>query len=303
MRGFGERLEDREGEEETTFDHPDDDREAETNGLEWDDTTFDYHDAMENLDEMREADRDLGRAIGVEKGKKTNIKKSILFELGYKLNKGDGKKSTELFNRLGLTESEKSENVIGMKFDNVKIIILKSKKFKFSENVKFRSKINEFENLAREAREEHERTAVSDIEEEIPGVYVDDKHAGSVLRDSSERLNEEISDRSDRIIPLLTVNEIREFRGILNLDLPTPEEEEQGITVGTKINLAKEEGKYWENKANDVEGDPQKQALYESIAEVAKLKADELRLFKTGKRNRTKYFGEETKNKNGQKEI
>ena len=48
--------------------------------------------------------------------------------------------------------------------------------------------------------------------------------------------------------------------------------------MGTKINLAKEEGKYWENKVNDIEGDPQKQALYESIAEVAKLKADELRL-------------------------
>ena len=139
MRGLGEPPEeDRTGKEETTFDHPDDDREAETDNLEWDDTTFDYQDAMENLDEMREADRDLGRAIGVEKGKKTNIKKSILFELGYKLNKGDGKKSTELFNRLGLTESEKSENVIGMKFDNVTIIILKSKKFKFSENVKFR---------------------------------------------------------------------------------------------------------------------------------------------------------------------
>ena len=48
--------------------------------------------------------------------------------------------------------------------------------------------------------------------------------------------------------------------------------------MGIKINLGKEEGKNRENKANDVKGDPQKQTLYESIADVAKLKADELRL-------------------------
>ena len=46
-------------EAETTF--VDDDRDEETNELEWDDTTFDYPDdnMRENLDEMREADRDL----------------------------------------------------------------------------------------------------------------------------------------------------------------------------------------------------------------------------------------------------
>ena len=189
---------------------------------------------------MREADRDLGRGLGAKRRKITDIKKSILFELGYKLRKGDGKNSTALFDRLKLTMSEKSGDVNGMKFDGIKIIILKSKEFKFSENVKFRSKINEFENLAREAKEEHEKTAVSDIEESIPNVYVDDEHAESILNNSSERLDEEISDRSDKIDK---IDEIREFRGILNLDLPTLEEEEQGITVGIKINLAKEEGK------------------------------------------------------------
>ena len=110
-----------------------------------------------------------------------------------------------------------------MKFDGVKIIILKKNEFKFSENVKFGSKINEFENLAREARKEHERTGFSDIEEEIPGVYVDDEHAESILSDSLERLDEEISDRSDRIVPLLSENEAQEFTGLLKVELPTLE--------------------------------------------------------------------------------
>ena len=38
----------------------------------------------------------------------------------------------------------------------------------------------------------------------------------------------------------------------------------------------KGEETYWKNKANRVEGDPQKSKLYETVAEVAKLKADEL---------------------------
>ena len=45
-----------------------------------------------------------------------------------------------------------------------------------------------------------------------------------------------------------------------------------------KLEVLKIEENNWRNKANQVEGDPQKQALYESIADVAKLKADELRL-------------------------
>ena len=124
----GEPPEDQNKEEETTFNHPDKD-----DDLEWDDTTFDYpdDDVRENLDGMREADRNLGRGLGAKHKKITNIKKSILFELGYKLRKGDGKNSTELFDRLKLTKSEKSGDANGMKFDGVKIIILKKKKLYF----------------------------------------------------------------------------------------------------------------------------------------------------------------------------
>ena len=255
------------GEAETTFDD-----EEESNELEWDDTTFGDpdDDLRENLDEMRETDRDLGRAIGAKRKKITEIKKETLFELGYKLRKDDGKKSAELFNRLKLTMDEKTGDVNGMKFDNVKIIILgKNKKYKFSENVKFRLKIDEFRILAEEAWMEHERTAVSDIEEVVPDVFVDDEHAKSILRNSFEKLNEEISDREDRIVASLTGQELREFNGLLD---------PKGRTVEEKLNALKIEENNWMKRANDVEGDPRRKELYESIAEVAKLKTDQLRL-------------------------
>ena len=257
--------------QETTFNHPVDD-----DNLEWDDTTFDYPDddgnnfeeRRKNLDVMRKANRELGYRLGAKGRKITNIKKSVLWELGYKLKKGDGNNTRSLFDGLKLTEGENG-NVNGMKFDGVKIIVLKGKEFKFSENVKFRSKVNEFQDLAREAGKEHEGTADAEIEKSIPDVYVDDNHAESIRTNSLERLEEEISDRSDRIIPLLTENEIREFRGLLNI---------KGPTLESKLETLKGEETYWKNKANRVEGDPQKSLLYETIAEVAKLKADQLRL-------------------------
>ena len=269
-------LEDRGG-AETAFDD-----EEESNELEWDDTTFGDpdDDLRENLDEMRKADRDLGRGIGVKRKKITDIKKETLFKLGYKLRKGDGKKSAELFNRLKLTMSEKTGDVNGMKFDNVKIIILgKNEKYKFSENVKFRLKIDEFRILAEKAGKEHAQTAVSDIKDQIPDVLVDDEHASNILGDSLEKLGEEISDREDRIVASLTGQELREFAGILKVRLPTLEErEEGGITVKDRLDSLKVIEDIWRDRANDVEGDPGKEALYESVVEVAKLKADQLRL-------------------------
>ena len=73
-RGDDPPPEDRE-EAETSFNN-DDDREVETNELEWDDTTFGdpNNDVRKNPNKMKKADRDLGQGIGV-KLKNTNIKK------------------------------------------------------------------------------------------------------------------------------------------------------------------------------------------------------------------------------------
>ena len=116
---------------------------------------------------------------------------------------------------------------------------------------------------------EHERTAVSDIEKVVPDIPVDDEHAESILGNSSEKLNEKISDREGRIVASLTEQELREFNGLLD---------PKGRTVEEKLNALKIEENNWMKRENDVEGDPRREELYESIVEVAKLKADQLRL-------------------------
>ena len=301
MRERGEQPppEDEREEDETAFDNDDDrDNEVETNNLELNDD-----DDREDRGNDREIKRNLNKRIAKEEIQKTNIKKRILFDLGYKINKGDGKKSEELFRRLKLTESKKTLEPNGVTFDGVKIIILgKNKKFTFSENtsVKFRSKIYDFEILAREAKEEHDRTAVSDIEDQIPDVFVDDEHAESILRDSLRKLNERISDREDRIVTVLTEQELREFNGLLKVKLPTSEEQEEGqITVKDRLDFLKAEENNWMKRANRVEGDPRRKKLYETIVEVAELKADQLRLeanLKPKSETAQSILGEETEN-------
>ena len=113
----------------------------------------------------------------------------------------------------------------------------------------------------------------------VPDVFVDDEHAESILSNSLEKLNEEISDREERIIPLLTKQELREFRGFLKVKLPTLDEQEEGkITVKVRLDALKKEENIWMKRANDVEGNPERKNLYETIAEVVKLKSDQLRL-------------------------
>ena len=116
------------------------------------------------------------------------------------------------------------------------------------------------------------------IEESVPGVFVDDNLIDSVLSNSLERLNEEISERVDEITVELNENEIREFRGILTVKLPTAEQQrEGGITVKGRIDAIKTEETHWRDLAERAQ-QAEKKLLYESIADVAALKADELRL-------------------------
>ena len=79
--------------------------------------------------------------------------------------------------------------------------------------------------------------------------------------------------------PSLSRQELREFNGILKVKLPTREErEEGGITVRDRLNSIKIIEKKFRDRVNEVAGDPEKEELYESIVDVAKLKADQLRL-------------------------
>ena len=133
-----------------------------------------------------------------------------------------------------------------MEFDSVKIIVLEGKTMRFTKNVKSASKLKEFDALVREAKKEHEKTAVALIEDSIPGVFVDNNLIDSVLSNSLERLKEEISERADEITVELTENEIREPRGILTTKLPTLEQQrEGGITVKRRIDAIKTEETHW----------------------------------------------------------
>ena len=139
------------------------------------------------------------------------------------------------------------------------------------------SKVNEFKELVKEAEAEHEKTPVALIEEKLD-VTVTPEVAESVLRSSLERLEGEISERIGAIAKELTENELREFRGILDVKIPTIEQQrEGGITTESRINGLKTEETHWREEA-EKQSDPKKKLLYEAIADVAALKADEMRL-------------------------
>ena len=57
----------------------------------------------ENLDAMREADRELGVGLGAKKRTITETKKAILRDLGIKVRKGDSLNTKFLLERLRLT--------------------------------------------------------------------------------------------------------------------------------------------------------------------------------------------------------
>lgn len=114
------------------------------------------------------------------------------------------------------------------------------------------------------------------MEEAVPDVTVNEDLADSVLRSSLERLDEEISERADRVIAGLTENELREFRGVLATRL-VEEQRDGEITVEERIDTLKTEETHWRDLAKR-QVSPRKKLLYESIADVAALKADELRL-------------------------
>ena len=114
--------------------------------------------------------------------------------------------------------------------------------------------------------------------EETLDVTVDENLSDSVLRSSLERLTEEISENADGIAVELTENELREFRGILAARLPTVEQQrEGGITAEERINGLRTEETHWREEA-ERRSDPKKKLLCDSIADVAALKADKLRL-------------------------
>ena len=102
------------------------------------------------------------------------------------------------------------------------------------------------------------------------GVDIPQYVMNDITRNVSDRIETEISDTlSDlRNNTEITENELREFRGILNV---------KGNSGEEKIKALEIESKHWKTKAQE-EGNEMKSKLYETFAKTADLKADEIRL-------------------------
>ena len=220
------------------------------------------------MDAEKQADRELGKIQGVRNREYTEDKKNLLRELGIYLNKGDGPFAKSIFEKLKITVNGKGK-VNGAEFDGVRIIVQKGKRLVYKEDAKKLAKVTEFKELVEKAELEHKKTPAAFIEETLPDVPVSTDLEQSVLRNSIENLEHFIDDKVAEIeANSVTIDreKIREFRG---------------ITKTADHNLDNGALKAQETHFRDLaqaEQNVLKKKLYEEMAEVCVLKADEIRL-------------------------
>ena len=214
---------------------------------------------------MKDADRELGKRIGTIKKGYTEDKKSLLRELGITINKAD---SPSLFERLKVTVNGKGK-INGAEFDKVKIIVLKGKRLEYTTDVSKTVKLNEFKELVKIAEERHAKTAEGFVERKITDVPPSEELTHSVLRDSIESLENYIDEKVAEIESnsiVLDREKIREFRGITK----TSDHNLDNGALEAQENYFRELAR---NEPNEL-----KSKLYEEMADVCVLKADEIRL-------------------------
>ena len=209
---------------------------------------------------------------GVSRRAYTEDKKSLLREIGININTGDGPSANAVFEKLKVTVNRKGR-VNGAEYDATRIIVQKGKRLVCTENVKNASKVNEFKELVERAEREHDKTGAAVVEEAVPDITVNEDLANSVSRNSIERLENEIDEmvadiesRSVETSVTPDKEKIREFRG---------------ITKTADHNLDNEDLKVQEEYFRDLARDEPnelKSKLYEEMADVCALKADEIRL-------------------------
>ena len=230
-------------------------------------------DLRQGLEEEKQADRELGKIQGVRNRGYTEDKKNLLKELGISLNKGDSPFAKSIFDKLKLTVNRKG-NINGAEFDGVKIIVQRGKRLVYTEDVQKLSKVAEFKDLIDKAELEHKKTPAALIEETLPDIPVTTDLEQAVVRESTKDLEHFINEKVAEIEAkraaagnvTIEWKKICEFRGItkmsdLNLDNGGLKTQEIYFRV-----LA-------ENEPNAL-----KKNLYEEMAEVCVLKADEIRL-------------------------
>ena len=171
----------------------------------------------------------------------------------------------------------KKGNINGAEFENVRIIVQRGKRLVYTEDVQKLSKVAKFKELVDKAELEHKKTPAALIEETLPDIPVTTDLEQAVVRESTKDLEHFIDEKVAEIeakraaagkedVVTIEWKKIREFRGItkmsdLNLDNGGLKTQEIYFRV-----LA-------ENEPNAL-----KKNLYEEMAEVCVLKANEIRL-------------------------
>ena len=227
-----------------------------------------FNPVREGLDEEKNADKELGKKFGAIKRSYTEDKKNLLREMHININKGDGPFAKTIFEKLKVTVNRKGK-VNGAEFDGVRTIVQKGTKLDYTEDVKKGSKVNEFKELVKNAELEHQKTSVAVVEDTLDDTSVDADLSHSVLQNSIENLESSIDEKvveTETRSVTIDKEKIREFRGITktadhNLD-----------NGGLKV-----QEEYFRNLARD-EPNELKSRLYEEMADVCVLKADEIRL-------------------------
>ena len=227
-----------------------------------------FNPVREGLDEEKNADKELGKKFGAIKRSYTEDKKNLLREMHVNINKGDGPFAKTIFEKLKVTVNRKGK-VNGAEFDGVRTIVQKGTKLDYTEDVKKGSKVNEFKELVKNAELEHQKTSVALVEDTLDDISVDADLSHSVLQNSIENLESSIDEKvveTETRSVTIDKEKIREFRGITktadhNLD-----------NGGLKV-----QEEYFRNLARD-EPNELKSRLYEEMADVCVLKADEIRL-------------------------
>ena len=188
---------------------------------------------------------------GVIRRAYTEDKKSLLREMGININKGDGPSAKAVFEKLKVTINRKGR-VNGAEYDGTRIIVQKGKRLVYTEDVKKASEVNKFK--VERAELDHGKTGAVVVEEAVPDVTVNEDLANSVLRNSIERLKSEIESHS--VETSVTLD--KENHNLDNGGLKVQEEYSRDLA---------------RNEPNEL-----RSKLYEEMADVCALKADEIRL-------------------------
>ena len=153
-----------------------------------------------------------------------------------------------------------------------KILILKNGKMEYSTDKSKSSLVKEFKELLKKAYNEHQKSPIAMMEEHT-NINIEEDVADDIIDNVGDQIDSKISDRIEDISSNteITANELREFRGILNV---------KGNSGKAKIAALNVEIEHWKTEAEKAktDGDDVKSKLYDAIKEVAELKADQIRL-------------------------